>query len=287
MSQQTWLITGAANGLGRDITLAALAAGHKVAAGARNPAQLDDLLADYPGQLLPLALDVTDRQAIAAAVARTHGTFGAIDVLVNNAGYGHMLPFEQMSEDDFRAQIETNFFGVVDVTRAVLPGMRELKRGHIINISSVGGRVGAPGLAAYQSAKWAVGGFTEVLALETAPLGIKVSALEPGGMRTNWAHRARGHAIEIMPDYQASVGQWMKRLADYAGNEYGDPARVAQVVLKIADHSAPPAHLLLGEDALHFYNEVEQQRVAAAERWKSVTVSTGYSDQPVPDLPTT
>ncbi|OWY30768.1 oxidoreductase [Herbaspirillum robiniae] len=285
MSTQIWFITGSANGLGRDITEAALAAGHKVVAAARTPAQLDDLLRAHPEQLLPVQLDVTERPAVARAVRQAIAAFGRIDVLVNNAGYGQMLPFEQMDEADFRAQIDTNFYGVVDVTRAVLPFMRERRSGHIINVSSVGGRIGVPGMSAYQSAKWAVGGFTEVLAMETAPLGIKVTAIEPGGMRTNWAQRARGNAPEVMADYEESVGHWMKQLVQIAGAEHSDPARVAQVVLKLAGHAAPPMHLMLGEDALHYFNMVEEQRVATAERWKHVTTATGYSEQPVPELP--
>ncbi|MBP0597157.1 SDR family NAD(P)-dependent oxidoreductase [Herbaspirillum sp. LeCh32-8] len=285
MTQQVWFITGSANGLGRDITEAALAAGHQVVAAARTPAQLAELVQRYPGQLLPVALDVTDRPAIGRAVGEALQGFGRIDVLVNNAGYGQMLPFEQMDNADFRAQIDTNFYGVVDVTRAVLPTMRERRSGHIINVSSVGGRIGVPGMSAYQSAKWAVGGFTEVLAMETAPLGIKVTAIEPGGMRTNWAQRARGNAPQVMPDYEESVGAWMKQLAGVAGNEHSDPARVAQVVLKLAAHPAPPMHLMLGEDALHFYTMIEEQRVQAAERWRQVTTSTGYSELPVPELP--
>ncbi|KAF1048177.1 MAG: 3-oxoacyl-[acyl-carrier-protein] reductase [Herbaspirillum frisingense] len=285
MTRQVWFITGSANGLGRDITKAALAAGHQVVAAARTPAQLADLAQRYPEQLLAVPLDVTDRPAIGRAVEQAIGSFGRIDVLVNNAGYGQMLPFEQMSESDFRAQIDTNLYGVVDVTRAVLPFMRERRSGHIINVSSVGGRIGVPGMSAYQAAKWAVGGFTEVLALEIAPLNIKVTAIEPGGMRTNWAQRARGDMPQVMAGYEESVGAWMKQLAQLAGSEHSDPARVAQVVLKLAAHPAPPMHLMLGEDALHYFGMIEQQRVAAAERWKHVTTATGYSDQPVPELP--
>ncbi|MFJ3044881.1 oxidoreductase [Herbaspirillum chlorophenolicum] len=282
---QVWFITGSASGLGRDITEAALAAGHKVVAAARTPAQLSDLVQRYPDRVLPVPLDVTDRPAIGRAVEQAIAAHGQIDVLVNNAGYGQMLPFEQMSEADYRAQIDTNFYGVVDVTRAVLPFMRARRSGHIINVSSVGGRIGMSGLSAYQAAKWAVGGFTEVLAMETAPLGIKVTALEPGGMRTNWAQRARGNAPDVMPDYEESVGKLMKMISGMAGTEHSDPARVAQVVLKLAVHPAPPMHLMLGEDALHYFGLIDQQRIAAAERWKHVTTSTGYSDLPIPELP--
>ena len=203
---KTWLITGSARGLGRSITEAALAAGHNVVATARDPGRLADLQGRYPDTLLSFALDVTDAAAAKAAVDFTVEAFGRLDVLVNNAGFGHIAPFEQTREADFRAQIDTNFYGVVNLTRAALPVMRHQRSGHIINVSSVGGRISMPGLSAYQAAKWAVGGFTEVLAKEAAPFGVKLVSLEPGGMRTDWGEIARGNAPALLPDYEPSVG---------------------------------------------------------------------------------
>lgn len=280
-----WLITGSARGLGRHLAEAVLAAGHRLIATARKPETLGDLVERYGDRVRAVALDVTDSAAAQAAVDAAVAAFGRLDVLVNNAGYGQVAPFEQTAEEEFRAQIETNFFGVVNLTRAALPVMRQQRAGHIIQISSVGGRMGTPGLSAYQSAKWAVGGFTEVLAKEVAPLGIKLTAVEPGGMRTNWGEIARGAGPELWPDYQASVGTLMARLAQYVGHEVGDPDKIAQVILQLAEHASPPEHLLLGSDAVHFFQQVDTARRAEAERWQAVSLSTDFADAgPLPDV---
>ena len=203
---KVWLVTGSARGLGREIVEAALQAGEQVVATARDPRQLADLSARHGERVRAIALDVTDPQAARQAVQAAVDAFGRLDVVVNNAGFGHLVPFEQSSEDDFRAQIDTNFYGVVNVTRAALPVLRQQRAGHIIQISSVGGRVGMAGLSAYQAAKWAVGGFTEVIRQELAPFGVHVTALEPGGMKTEWGHQAAGATPELWPDYVPSVG---------------------------------------------------------------------------------
>jgi len=280
-----WLITGSARGLGRNLTEAVLAAGHRLVAAARQTDKLQDLLDRYGDRIVPVVLDVTDAKAAQAAVDKAVAAFGRLDVLVNNAGFAHAAPFEQIGDDDFRAQIDTNFYGVVNLTRAALPVMRKQRAGHIIQISSVGGRMGSPGLSAYQSAKWAVGGFTEVLAKEVAPIGIKVTSVEPGGMRTDWGSIARGTSPEIWPDYEPSVGMFSKRLAQYIGHEVGDPDKIAQVILQLAEHDAPPEHLILGSDALHFFNLVDSARRADAERWKPVSLSTDFDNAaPLPDF---
>ena len=184
-----------------------------------------------------------------------------------------MAPFEQMPDADFRAQIDTNFYGVVNLTRAALPVMRGQRSGHIINISSVGGRVGMAGLSAYQAAKWAVGGFTEVMVQEAAPFGVKVISVEPGGMRTDWAHVASGRVPPLLPDYEPSIGAVAGMLKTYAGNEIGDPARVADVVVDLARRDALPAHLLLGSDALHVVAQADAARQEAAKEWEPVSRS--------------
>ena len=273
-----WLITGSARGLGRHLAEAVLAAGDSLVATARDTSKLSDLVARYGDRIRPVSLDVTDAAAARAAVDVAVSAFGRLDVLVNNAGYGHAAPFEQTTDEDFRAQIDTNFYGVVNVTRAALPVMRKQRSGHIIQVSSVGGRMGTPGLSAYQSAKWAVGGFTEVLAKEVAPLGIKVTAVEPGGMRTDWGVIARGAVPELLPDYEPSVGALAKMFAQYIGHEVGDPDKVAKVILQLARHDAPPEHLLLGSDAVHFFNMVDTARRADAERWQAVSLSTDADD---------
>ncbi|MFP6562648.1 SDR family NAD(P)-dependent oxidoreductase [Paraburkholderia sp. B3] len=273
---KVWLVTGSARGLGRHIVETALEAGERVLATARDPQRLDDLAARHGDRMKTAALDVADPAAARIAVQTALDAFGRIDVLVNNAGFGHISPFEQSPEDDFRAQIDTNFYGVVNVTRAVLPVMRAQKSGHILHVSSVGGRLGTAGLAAYQSAKWAVGGFTEVLRQELAPVGIHMTALEPGGMATDWGTEAGAHIPALLPEYEPSIGALLKLFADHVGKERSDPARVAQVVLQLTRHDDPPAHLLLGSDALQFSNAADAARAAEGERWRAVTLSTDF-----------
>jgi NAD(P)-dependent dehydrogenase (short-subunit alcohol dehydrogenase family) len=274
---KVWLVTGSARGLGRAIVEAALAAGEQVVAGARNPGALAELTARYGKQLRTVPLDVTDPDAAQRAVQVALDTFGKLDVVVNNAGYGHIAPFEQTTEDDFRAQIDTNFYGVVNVTRAALPVLRRQRAGHIFQVSSVGGRVGNAGLAAYQAAKWAVGGFTEVLSQELAPFGVHVTALEPGGMKTGWGHEAGRAVPELLADYQPSVGALLQLLKQHVGQETSDPAKVAQLIVRLAYHDALPPHLLLGADALHFCGAVESLRSEQAQRWREVSLSTGFA----------
>lgn len=273
---KVWLITGSARGLGRSITEAALAAGDSVVATARDPGRLADLQERYGDDLRTFALDVTDTSAAQAAVDLAVGTFGRLDVLVNNAGFAHAAPFEQAEEAGFRAQIDTNFFGVVNLTRAAVQVMRRQRSGHIINISSVGGRTGTPGLSAYQAAKWAVGGFTEVLAQEVAPFGVKVISVEPGGMRTDWGFTARGNVPALLPDYEPSVGAVLGMLKGYVGHEIGDPEKIAKVVLDLAGRDTLPAHLLLGSDALYVFAQAEAARQRAATEWASVSTSTDF-----------
>lgn len=274
---KTWLITGAARGLGRSITEAVLAAGDNVIATAREPGRLAELQERYPDTLLTFALDVTDAAAAEAAVAFTVDTFGRLDVLVNNAGYGHAVAFEQTGEASFRAQIETNFYGVVNLTRAALPVMRGQRAGHIINISSVGGRTSTPGLSAYQSAKWAVGGFTEVIAKEVAPLGIRITSVEPGGMRTGWGEIARGNVPAVTPDYEPSVGAVLDLLKAYVGHEIGDPAKVATIVLDLSRREMLPAHLVLGSDALFVLAQADAERQKQAAEWAEVSASSDFA----------
>lgn len=269
-----WLITGSARGLGRSIAEAALAAGNRVVATARDPGRLADLQEQYRDSLRTFALDVTDASAAKAAVDFAVATFGGLDVLMNNAGFGHIAPFEQATEEDFRAQIDTNLYGVVNLTRAALPVMRGQRSGHVINISSVGGRVGMAGVSAYQAAKWAVSGFTEVLAQEAAPFGVKVISVEPGGMRTDWGFIAGGSVPELLPDYEPSVGMMIALMKNYAGQEIGDPAKVAKVVLDLADRDQLPAHLLLGSDALLVFGQGDAARQKAAAEWEAVSRST-------------
>jgi NAD(P)-dependent dehydrogenase (short-subunit alcohol dehydrogenase family) len=281
-----WLITGSGSGLGRRIAEAALEGGSRVVATARDTSDLAGIGDRYGANVCIVRLDVTDeaqaREAVQAAVER----FGRLDVLVNNAGYGDTRPFEQVPSAEFRKLVDTCLFGVVNLTRAALPVMRKQRSGHIIQISSLGGRTAFPGNAAYFASKWAVGGFTEGIALETAPFGVKVTALEPGAMRTNWGTRAHANQDSLLPDYEPSVGASMRLMKDYWGKESGDPAKVAQVVLKIADADTLPPHILLGSDAILLAHQAEQARAAAADRWKAVSASIDMDAAgPIPVLP--
>lgn len=268
---KVWLVTGSGAGLGRVIARRALEAGDSVVATARDVSQLDDLVRTYGERVRAARVDVSNEDEGRAAVDLACASFGRLDVLVNNAGYGETRPFEEASSSDFRAVVETNLFGVVNLTRAALPVMRRQRSGHIIQISSVGGRFASAGNAAYHAAKWAVGGFTEVLALEVASFGVKVTALEPGGMRTNWGKRAFGNTPAILPEYEASVGETIRQLESYWGNETGDPEKVAQVVLGVAAADQLPTHILLGSDALQAARHADQVRNAAADKWEAVS----------------
>ena len=210
---KVWFITGSSRGLGRALAEAVLAAGHRLVATARNPEELRTLVATAPDRSRAVALDVMDPAAARKAIDAAVAAFGRIDVLVNNAGYANVASIEDLPEDDFRAQVETNFFGVVNVTRAALPVLRAQRDGHIIQVSSIGGRSGSPGLAAYQSAKWAVGGFSEVLATEVRPLGIRVTIVEPGGMRTDWAGSSM-RVLESRPEYQGVLAPFSHMRGD-------------------------------------------------------------------------
>jgi NAD(P)-dependent dehydrogenase (short-subunit alcohol dehydrogenase family) len=275
---QVFFLTGSSRGLGRQIAEAALAAGHYLVATARDPASLADLADRYGSQVLPVALDVTDPAAAAAAVRAGTEAFGRIDVVVNNAGYANLAAVEDVSLDDFRAQVDANLFGVVNVTKAALPVLRAQGGGHIIQVSSVGGRLATPGLSAYQAAKWAVGGFSEVLAREVGPLGIKVTVLEPGGMRTDWA----GSSMRVPPisePYRPTVGA-MAAVHDDLGSSdsLGDPAKVAQVVLKVAEMAEPPLRLILGSEAYAYATAAAKARAESDAAWHDLTVSTDRDD---------
>ncbi|MBI1285581.1 MAG: SDR family NAD(P)-dependent oxidoreductase [Thiobacillus sp.] len=284
---KVWLITGSGSGLGRNIAEAALQAGNQVVATARDTAQLTDLVAQYEAQVRAVRLDVTNEDEGKAAVQAAVETFGRLDVLVNNAGYGDTRPFEQVPSDDFRKLVETCLFGVVNLTRAALPVMRQQRSGHIIQISSLGGRTAFPGNAAYFASKWAVGGFTEGVALETAPFGVKITALEPGALRTNWGKRAHALREPLLPEYEPSVGVGMKQMEGFWGNERGDPIKVAQIVLKIAQAETLPPHILLGSDAFQLTRQAEQARAAEADLWQAVSASIDMDTaSPIPALPT-
>jgi NAD(P)-dependent dehydrogenase (short-subunit alcohol dehydrogenase family) len=278
---KVWLITGSGNGLGRDITEAALAAGDSVVGGARRLEQLASLVEQYGERITPVKLDVRDEEAAKAAVQTALEKYGRLDVLVNNAGYGYFAPFEQMTSEQFRDVIETCLFGVVYTTRAALPVMRRQKSGHIFQVSSIGGRMAMPGNSPYHAAKWAVGGFSDSLAAEVAPFGVKVCTLEPGGIRTNWAQRAGENSPELMPEYEESVGAIYRLLAAVRGNTEGDPKKIAEVVVKLANTQDVPKRLILGKDAEIRVKNVEAARAEEAAKFRDLTLSTVFADAPV------
>ncbi|MFE9764591.1 oxidoreductase [Streptomyces sp. NPDC005808] len=271
----TWLITGSSRGLGRALAEAVLAAGHQLVATARKPEQLDDLVLLYGDRVRAVALDVTDPAAARSAVRQAIDAFGRLDVIVNNAGYADVAAIEDFTEADFRAQIDTNFYGVVNVTRAALPVLRDQGSGHIVQISSVGGRVGTPGLGAYQAAKWAVGGFSEVLAKEVASFGIKVTVVEPGGMRTNWA----GSSMSTPPvsdPYKPVIDPMVGFLSQADGTQPGDPARTAQAIIHVTEVDDPPVRLLLGSDAVAVAGAMAEQLAASDAKWREVSESIDF-----------
>lgn len=269
---KVWFVTGSSRGLGRSIAKAALQAGNRVVATARRPRELDDLVAEHGDAVYPLALDVVDNAQVQYAVDAAVMRFGRVDVLVNNAGYGDLASVEDVTLEDFKAQVDTNFYGVVNVTKALLPIFRTQGDGHIFQVSSVGGRIGTPGLAAYQSAKWAVGGFSIVLSQEVAPLGIKVTVLEPGGMRTEWA----GSSMSIPPisePYQKTVGMLAGMLRNAAGKEASAPEKVAAIVLQLAGRADAPVRLLVGTDAVEYAAKAAADLAASDKEWHSLSVS--------------
>ncbi|TDD57024.1 SDR family NAD(P)-dependent oxidoreductase [Nonomuraea terrae] len=272
---RTWLITGGSQGLGKALALAALEAGDQVAVTSRRPESPADLAEAHPGRFQTMPLDVTSSSAAREVVAAVAERFGSLDVVVNNAGYAATSSIEDFPEDEFRAQVETNLFGVINVTRAALPVMRRQRSGHFVQISSIGGRVGGtPGLSAYQTSKFGVEGFSVVLANEVAPLGIKVTIVEPGGIRTGWAAGAAISAGGISADYEQTVGWWLKEFADYSGKEPGDPARMAKAIVDVVGVQDPPLRLLLGTDALEIALSAEEARLEEARKWAEVSRST-------------
>lgn len=271
-----WFITGSSRGLGRSLTEAVLATGDKVAATARNTESLNDLVQKYPEQILPIQLDVTDYAGIPVAVAEAVTHFGRIDVLVNNAGFGIVGATEAYTDEQVRSQLETNLNAPIAITRAIIPYMRRQGSGRILQISSVGGRVGNAGITIYQAAKFGLSGFSEALAKELAPLGIKVTCVEPGGFRTDWAGASMTYATR-MPEYDDTVN---KRADLFESGKFipmGDPDKAAQAMVNLAKHPEPPIHLILGSEAAGMVKQANSVRDAEFEQWMPVTLSTDHS----------
>jgi NAD(P)-dependent dehydrogenase (short-subunit alcohol dehydrogenase family) len=273
-----WFVTGSSRGFGRAIVEAALVRGDRVVATARKPDQLDDLAKAFGDHVVLLELDVTDPAAARSAVDAAVKAFGSLDIVVNNAGYAASAPIEEMSEESFRDQIETNLFGVVNVTKAALPVLHRQRSGHFLQFSSIGGRVGgSPGLGAYQTAKFAVEGFSEVLNAEVKPLGIKVTIVEPGGFRTDWGGSSMGTSA-VGADYEDTVGAMDRFRASTVSTWRGDPKRAALILLDVVDLDEPPLRLLLGDGAVKSAEESSRKRAAEAEQWAEVSRSADFPE---------
>jgi NAD(P)-dependent dehydrogenase (short-subunit alcohol dehydrogenase family) len=274
--KKIWFITGSSRGLGRSLTEAVLAAGDNVAATARNTADLKDLATKYADQIYPIKLDVTNNDEVKTAVENTIAHFGRIDVLVNNAGFGITGATEAYTEEQVSSQLATNLYAPIAITRAVLPYMRRQGSGRILQISSIGGRRGSIGVSIYQAAKFGLGGFTEALSQEVAPLNIFVTSVEPGGFRTDWAGTSMTYASKV-EGYENTVDKRAEFFADGKFVPMGDPAKAAQAMIALANHPKPPVHLVLGSEAIAMLKHADAARTAEMEEWMDVSLSTdGY-----------
>jgi len=270
MSEKVWFITGTSRGFGREWTIAALERGDKVAATARNTDSLADLVDKYGEAILPIALDVTDRDADFAAVKGAHDHFGRLDIVVNNAGYGHFGFVEEITEQEARDQIETNVFGALWVTQAALPFLRAQRSGHIIQVSSIGGITAFPLVGIYHASKWALEGFSQSLAQEVAAFGIHVTLIEPGGFDTDWSGPSSTRS-EPLPDY-AELHRQVAEARAQRWSKPGDPKASAAAILKVVDAQDPPLRVFFGESPLQTARADYENRLATWEQWQPVAV---------------
>ncbi len=268
---KTWFITGASRGFGKEWSIAALDRGDTVAATARNPETLDDLVAQFGDKVLPLRLDVNDRDAVFAAVTEAHDRFGALDVVVNNAGYGQFGMVEEISEAEARAQFDTNVFGALFVTQAALPYLRAQVSGHILQVSSIGGISAFPNIGIYNASKWALEAFSQSLAFEVADFGIKVTIVEPGAYSTDWGGASAKHAT-ANPAYDAYREKAAEQRKARAGNP-GDPVATREAILKVVDAENPPLRIFLGDGPLAIATKDYESRLATWREWEHVSVA--------------
>ena len=274
----TWFITGCSTGLGRALAAAVLHAGHNAVLTARKPESLDDLVREHPDTALVLPLDVRDHAQVVEAVRAGEERFGALDVLVNNAGYGYRSALEEGDPEEVAQLFATNFFGAVDVIQQVLPGMRSRGAGTIVNLSSIAGRVSQPGSGYYSATKFALEGASDALAKEVGPLGIRVIVVEPGGFRTDFAGRSLTQSAQPIGDYADTAGKRRKENDTIDGRQPGDPAKAAQAILQAVASDEPPLRLLLGSDALRRAEaELDRQR-AEIDAWREVTTGTDFTE---------
>jgi NAD(P)-dependent dehydrogenase (short-subunit alcohol dehydrogenase family) len=270
----TWLITGCSTGLGRALAEAVIAAGHNAVVTARDVGRVADLADDKADRVLALPLDVTDGAQITDTVSRAEESFGGIDVLVNNAGYGYRAAVEEGDESDIRTLFETQFFGAVAMIKAVLPGMRARRSGAIVNISTIGVQIMPVGSGYYAASKAALEGMSGSLRAELQPLGISVTVVEPGAFRTDFAGRSLTQSSTVIDDYAETAGKRRKEHDTMHGTQPGDPAKAAQAIITAVESDEPPAFLLLGSDALNTYRQLAAARLDTIEAWEYLTTST-------------
>jgi len=274
---KVWFITGCSTGFGRHLAMEALQQGNQVAVTSRNTDDVKDIISQFPDKAVAIKLDVTDPNEVATAVKQAQERFGRIDVLVNNAGIGYFGAIEESEEAEYRRMFEINFFGLASVTNAVLPIMRAQRSGHIVNISSIGGMVAFPGVGFYNATKFAVTGYSESLAKETAPLGIKVTVIAPSGFRTDWAGRSANNTKTVIDDYAATAHTNQNTIRGYSGNQPGDPVRAAKAIIKVVEAEKPPVRLLLGAGALKGARNKIAEMQQDIDTWEETTV---WADHP-------
>jgi NADP-dependent 3-hydroxy acid dehydrogenase YdfG len=277
-TDKVWLITGSSTGLGRALAQAVLERGYHLVATARQPEQLKELSDRYPDRVTTIALDVTNAQSIQQAVEAALNAYNRIDVLVNNAGYGTVGAIEEVNDDDIRRQFDTNLFGAINVTRAILPTLREQRSGHILNISSANGISAFAGVGIYSATKFALEAISEALAQEVKPLGIKVTIIEPGSSRTNFSSRALSTLSHQINDYAQTSGKIVQRLQERDGKQPNDPVKAAAAMIQVVESDNPPLRLALGEDSVNLITQKLESMKAELEAWKDVSMNTAFEE---------
>jgi NAD(P)-dependent dehydrogenase (short-subunit alcohol dehydrogenase family) len=273
-----WFITGCSTGLGRALAQAVLKRGLRAVVTARQITQVQDIVVAYPATALALQLDVAQGNQVDQAIVAAEKHFGRIDVLVNNAGYGYLAAVEEGEELEIRAMFETNFFGLARLIRRVLPGMRARGQGHVINISSVGGLLGNPGSGYYNGTKFAVEGLSEALAKEVESLGIRVTVIEPGPFRTDWAGRSLKQVSQPIAAYEKTSGARRAQITGYSGRQAGDPARAAQAIIQVVESPSPPMNLVLGKDGLTRVRDKVEKFSDSLRQWESVSIGADFPE---------
>jgi len=276
MKNKVWFITGCSTGFGRELAKEVLEKGYKAVVTARKLEDIQDIVDDFAENAFAIKLDVTKPEDVKASVEQAMAHFGKIDVLVNNAGIGYFGAIEESEEDEVRRMFEINFWGLAEMTKAVLPGMRRQRSGHIINIASIGGLVGFPGVGFYNATKFAVDGYSDALAKEVAPLGIKVTVVCPSGFRTDWAGRSANNSKIIIDDYKATAEANKNAIRGYSGKQPGDPVKAAKAIVKAVESENPPLHLLLGVAALKGARNKLEVLKKDFDAWEETTIGADF-----------